>query len=321
MKEKHLGRYGMTKKVLVTGGNGFIGSHLLVSLLKKDFLPIVYLRKSSRLSRINEILDHIIVYENDISLEEIFKKEELNAVINLASYYRKMHTADDINLLIDANISFPTKILDLCEHYNVNKFVTAGTYFQYTNSFYHQSEAVYIPRDLYASTKSAMDKIMDYYNNNTDVKAMNLVLFTPYGPKDHSEKLIPYLISNGIKKKAVRLSKGFQKINPVYVKDIAEAFVKALRIDLAQDSGVNHLNIASNKSYSIREIVSIIEELLGYNFEKQWNSVESEKIDIDYYLDIDTSKTEKLLGWKAKTDIYKGLSDTIKYYLGDSVES
>ena len=172
-----------------------------------------------------------------------------------------------------------------------------------------------IPRDFYAATKSALSKIMDYYTSSSSLKAMELVLFTPYGEMDHEEKLIPYLIRNTLTGKSVNLTGGFQKLNLVYVEDVASAFVNALDSHIEESRGM-HLNIANVRSYSIRDIITVMEEILQKHINVNWNSFTASEMDKDYMLVVDTKITEMMLKWKPRYDLYDGLKRTIEYYRG-----
>lgn len=308
------GRCGMNRKILVTGGNGFIGSHLIRKLLACGDKPIVLTRKSSNMWRLNDVLEKIETFNFDeIPLEELFKTKNLSGVINLATYYRKQNSFEDITKMIDSNVKFPTQILQLCKDYNVPIFITAGSYFQYSANFSMNGTDTLIARDLYAATKSALTKIMDYFSSSSDLMAMELILFTPYGEMDHDEKLIPYLIRNALKGSSVSLTMGFQKLNLVYVEDVASAFVNALDFhdEIAESI---HINIGNAISYSIRDIVTVIEDILQQHIDVKWDRIATGEIDKDNVLRVDITSSENLLKWRPQHDIYDGLKKTINYY-------
>jgi nucleoside-diphosphate-sugar epimerase len=304
----------MNRKILVTGGNGFIGSHVVRKLLAQGDMPIILTRSSSDMWRLNAIINQVSAFNVDKKpLNEVFKSENLSGVINLVTYYKKQNSFEDIAKMVDSNIKFPSQLLQLCKDNNVPIFITAGSYFQYgVNSFSSIPESA-IPRDLYAATKSALSKIMDYYSSSSSLKVMELILFTPYGEMDHNEKLIPYLIRNILTGKSVNLTGGFQKLNLVYVEDVASAFVNALDSHIEENKSV-HLNVADAKSYSIRDIITVIEEILQKHINVNWNSFTPSEMDKDYTLVVDTKITEMILKWKPQHDIYDGLKRTIDYY-------
>ncbi|MCL4480340.1 MAG: NAD(P)-dependent oxidoreductase [Candidatus Thermoplasmatota archaeon] len=306
----------MNKKILVTGGNGFIGSHVVRKLLAQGDKPVILTRSSSDMWRLKAIINKISVFNIDeMPLNELFKSKNLSGVINLATYYKKQNSFEDIDKMVDSNIKFPSQLLQLCKYYNVPIFITAGSYFQYgVNSFSCTPESA-IPRDFYAATKSALSKIMDYYTSSSSLRAMELVLFTPYGEMDHEEKLIPYLIRNTLTGKSVNLTGGFQKLNLVYVEDVASAFVNSLDSHIEENKSV-HLNVASSISYSIRDIITVMEEILQKHINVNWNSFTASEMDKDYLLVVDTKTTEMKLQWKPRYDLYSGLKRTIEYYRG-----
>ena len=311
----------MNRRVLVTGGNGFIGSRVLKKLLEIGDIPIIIKRNSSDLWRINTILNKVISHNIDnLPLDKILEIEKIDAVINLAAYYKKNNIYQDIEKLVDSNIKFPSQILQLCKDHEIPIFVTAGSYFQYgTNYGSPLSSNSSIARNLYAATKSALTKIMEYYSSKYNIGTVELTLFTPYGEMDHEEKLIPYLIKHALLENPVNLSSGFQKLNLVYVEDVAAAFVKAL--DLVGRNSFTHyrIDVANVKSYSIRDIVTVIEDLVQANLLVKWNYVTMNETDQDDELIIDTSTSKDMLNWQPRFDIYEGLRKTIDYYKGEII--
>ena len=306
----------MNRKILVTGGNGFIGSHVVRKLLAQGYNPILLIRNSSDMWRLNDIINKVSTFNIDEkSLNEVFKGENLGGVINLVTYYKKHNSFEEIAKMVDSNITFPSQLLQLCKDNNVPIFITAGSYFQYGINFFLSTSESPIPRDFYAATKSAFSKIMDFYSSSSSLNVVELILFTPYGEKDHNEKLIPYLIRNTLTDQSVNLTGGFQKLNLVYVEDVASAFVNALNTHIEENKSV-HLNVANAISYSIRDIITVMEDILQKHINVNWDSFTASEMDKDYMLVVDTKMTEMILKWKPQYDLYEGLKRTIEYYRG-----
>ncbi|EQD35302.1 NAD-dependent epimerase/dehydratase, partial [mine drainage metagenome] len=318
----HNGGCGMNRRILVTGANGFIGSRVIRKLISENDVPIILKRSGSDMSKIKNVSTELTYYDVDITpIEEIFAMEKIDAIINLATYYRKHNSYCDIVKMIETNVEFPTKLMELCVKNEVPLFITAGSYFQYDiNSVHFNENTPLIARDLYAATKNALQTIMDYYSSINGLTTLDLLLFTPYGEMDHEEKLIPYLIKQALRKESVKLSYGFQKLNLVYIEDVAMAFVKALDVTEINTQRNLRIILANKQSYSIREIVTIVEDLLDNHIDVKWASLEMDVIDRNFDLKIDTELSDKILGWHPEIDIYEGLRRTIKYYSGDTNE-
>ena len=306
----------MNKQVFVTGGTGFIGSKILRQLKDAKYEPVLLKRSTSDTWRIKNLLDDITFYDIDkISLEKIFQTEQACGVINLATHYKKQNSFEDVEKMIQTNVEFPCKLLELCTHFHVPLFITAGSYFQYEKKGGNiVANTHLIGQDLYAATKNALQSIMDYYSSAHGLLTVDMILFSPYGEMDHEEKLIPYLIKQILDRRPVKLSYGFQRLNLLHVDDVARAFIKALDISKRNDSQNLRLNLGDKRSYSIREIVTIMEEIMGSHIDVTWGSIPAENIDLNDSLEIDMAETKRYIDWSPEVNIYEGLRRTIDYY-------
>lgn len=302
----------MPKTLLLTGATGFLGSHLLEALLREGHHVIVLKRSTSDTWRIEHLLEQCISYNVDqIPLEEIFKLHQIDCIIHLATFYKKAHLASDIDLMFDANVTFPTKLLDLAVAHGIKSFINTGTFFEYDPSILPISEANPIKTfNLYAKSKLAFEQILKSYADEGKIKASTLKIFSPYGPKDDTNKLIPFIVSKALKNEPISLSEGFQKLDFIYAGDIAQAYLKTLaQIDTFSE--YESFNIGSGNPYSVREVVTILEELRGMPLQKTWgppSTVDSPVIIASRI------KAKEQLHWEPQTSLRSGLEATIKYY-------
>jgi len=300
------------KTILLTGATGFLGSHLLEALLREGHHVIILKRSTSDTWRIEHLLEKCISYDVDqIPLEEIFKLHPIYCIIHLATFYKKAHLVSDIDLMFGANVTFPTKLLDLAVTHGVKGFINTGTFFEYDPSILPISEANPIKTfNLYAKSKLAFEQILKSYADEGKIKASTLKIFSPYGPKDDANKLVPFIISKAIKNEPFNLSQGFQKLDFIYAGDIAQAFLKILsRIDTF--ASYESFNIGSGNTYSVREVVSILEELMGVTLQKTWGLPSTADNPI---IIASRTKAKEQLDWEPKISLRSGLQETIKYY-------
>lgn len=299
------------KNILMTGATGFIGSHIAERLVQEGYKVIILKRSFSDIWRIKNFFHKLIVYDIDkITLEEIFKQNEIDVIIHLATFYKKFHAFGDIDDMLNTNINFPVKIIDLAIKYNVSLYINTGTYFEYDTSLLPIKE-IYNKRpfNLYSATKIAFEEILKYYSFSSNLKIVNMIIYYPYGERDNEYRLIPTILKGVFSSRKICLSEGLQKFDLIYIKDVANSYLKVIEKQKVLDK-FEYFNVGSGFLYSVREIVSLLEELLSIKMNVKWESA-SKDMQISY---ADISKARKILGWQPRYSLKQGLENTIKYY-------
>ncbi len=303
------------KNILVTGGTGFIGSHLINILLNLNYNVILLKRKLSDIWRIKEFLPGCLVYDIEKGMENVFKQNKIDLIIHLATKYVKSHeTSQDIRDMIETNITYPSQLLDLSAKYKVNKFINTGTCFEYKPTTKKiREEDKNEAHNYYAATKLAFEEILKFYVNVCKIKAVTLKLFYPYGEKDN-KKLISLIISSLLANKPLNITKGEQEINYTYVDDIADAYIKSIYyLDSNKYCDYEHFNIGIDKTSKLKDIVNYLEEITGKKGIIKLGALPYPVNEIMYFNCYNEKAREKL-GWRPKTDIKTGLQKTYKFY-------
>lgn len=301
--------------VLVTGGAGFIGSHLLELLLENGYKIIALEHSAANISRLDDIKKKIkIFYSDKDDLEKVFQKNKIDAVIHLATRYLKVHSSlADVDSIIDTNIKFPSRLCELCVQNKVKYFINTGTFFEYkmkdTPLKEEDDKWAY---NLYASSKLAFEEVLKFYAQSFDFKVIDFKLFAPFGDRDN-EKLMSLLVKILNSGEETDFSGGEQSWNFTYVKDIALAYLLALQKIEKMKNGYELINIGYNKSVSIRDIASILEKISGKKFNINWGAKPYSDQEI-FYANADISKAQKLLGWKPEYGLEEGLKRTYDYF-------
>lgn len=300
----------MENYVLITGGTGFIGSHLVERLLKENKKIILLKRSFSNLWRIKKLINNpnlILIDIDKMDLLKVFEKYNIEGILHLATYYIKKHQSEDIKNMIDSNITFPTTLLENAVNNNVKYFINTGSFAEYSlDSIPINENSEIKPNNLYSSSKVAFENILKFYQNNYEINACTLKLFTPYGPKDDENKIVPYIITNALKKEKIVIRSTSKRLDFVFVEDIISAFIKAMNSIQTFDS-YKSFNVASGKSYLNKEIYYKVESVLG------GQDVEFLESDIKP-VESDISKIMGELNWKPQYTIENGLKSTIDYY-------
>lgn len=300
------------KTILLTGATGFLGSHLLEALLKQHYKVVILKRSTSNTWRIEHLLDQVISYDVDTQpLEMAFEQQNIDLVIHMATLYRKFDHGKEVSEMIQSNITFPTELLEISLRKSVKAFFNTGTFFEYDCSIQPINESTSLkPFNLYAKTKIAFESILKTSSENIAINTFRL--FSPYGEKDN-HKLILSIIKKILSGESLELSEGLQKIDLVYIDDIVNAYLKAIERLEQQNIATEYqvFNIGSGYALSIRDIVSILEELLEQPIQKKWGEKSKFEIPLAY---ADINKAQQVLGWFPQTNIKDGLYKTLNFY-------
>ena len=298
------------RHIFLTGATGFIWSHIIKRLLSKWNKISILLRKESNTKRVKEYIKNgsvQIVFEDKI--EYFFKNNTPDAVIHLATVYKKQHKKSDIHDMIIGNIEWPTHLAQLCVNHWVKYFINTGTFFEYelNSSTIITEQTKEKAYNLYASTKLALNETLQFFSEKHNLKIINLKMFSPYG-EDDNLKLIPILTQKLIKWEEISLIN--QSLCFTYIDDIVDAYSQSLDYFPVMKNNYEVFNIAS-PSTKISEIVNILEKISNKKLNITDNLYQ-ETTEADVFCN--TQKAEELLWWKSKTSLENWLKLTYNFY-------
>lgn len=302
--------------IIVTGGTGFIGSHLVNKLLTLNHNVYLLKHEKSDTWRINNIIGRLKIYNIETEMGNAFTDNPIDMVIHLSGKYLKYQISDkdiiDINFI---NLTQPTLLLENCIKHHVKYFINTGTFFEYEFQKKPISEDSLInPFNYYSASKLAFESILKFYVKKHNIKALTLKLFSPYGEKDNV-KLIPSVIHALLNRRNLELSEGEQRLSFTYVEDIINAYIKSLiYIKSLNSSQYDFFNIGAEKAYSVKEVVNKIISIhkSGGDFIKfgALPYINNENIGAT----CDSEKAKKKLKWQDNWSIEVGLQRTYEYY-------
>ena len=315
------------KKIIVTGGLGFIGSNLIDLLLKKNFF-VINLDKATYSSNYYNVKEFkkskkykfIKLDIKNRKFENILFRYKPNGIFNLAAETHVDRSIDNPDSFIQSNIVGVYNLLESFKNFskkNKSKLIHISTDEVYGDILTGRSDEKYPyqPSSPYAASKAASDHLVSSYVRTYNLPAIVTNCSNNYGPKQHPEKLIPKLIYNIFNNKPLPIyGKGTNSREWIYVKDHCEALIKVfLRGKIGE-----FYNIGSNKNLNNLEVTK---ELLKNSRKsiKLGNKVKINFVkdrpghDIRYALN--SNKIKKKLGWWPKTNFSKGIKLTLNWYL------
>ena len=314
------------KKIIVTGGLGFIGSNLIDLLIKKNFSvinidKISYSSNSYNLKEYNNSNKYKFIKCNigDKKFKKILFKYKPICVFNLAAETHVDRSIDNPENFIQSNIVAVYKLLEYFKEYS-QKFVSRLIHIS-TDEVYgdilkgRTSEKYsYNPSSPYAASKAASDHLVQSYVRTYKIPAIITNCSNNYGPKQHPEKLIPKLIYNILNNKPLPIyGKGLNSREWIFVKDHCEALIKIFK----KGKIGNFYNIGSNKNLTN---LKVCEHLISV---AKKNSILGTKVKINFIKDrpghdiryaLNSNKIKKELNWKPRINFKEGIKLTFDWY-------
>ena len=319
------------KKVIVTGGLGFIGSNLIEYLIGKNYFVINIDKSSYSANPYN--LKHFkkkkyAFYKIDIGnkkkLYQILKKYRPIGIFNLAAETHVDRSIDDSKNFIKSNIIGVYNILEVLRKIKKEKRINIKLLHVSTDEVYgdlkssqNASESFnYNPSSPYSASKASADQLIKAYIRTYGIKSTIVNSCNNYGPNQFPEKFIPKIIFNLLNNKSIPVyGKGNNLREWIYVKDNCEALYKIFK---KGKIGENY-NVGTGIRLRNIDLVKLILSIAKKN-----NISLKNKNKILYVKDrpghdkryaLNSNKIKKKLGWKHKTSLKKGLSHTIEWYL------
>jgi len=326
----------MKRNILITGGAGFIGSHVVRRFVKKysDCL-IVNMDKLTYAGNLMNLADvenepNYRFVKGDIAdeheVEEVFCSYEIDGVIHLAAESHVDRSIADPMSFIKTNIVGTTTLLNAAlkswGHNLQNKLFyhisTDEVYGSLGSEGFFTEQTSYDPRSPYSASKASSDHLVRAYHHTYGLPTVISNCSNNYGPNQFPEKLIPLTINNIKNKKPIPVyGKGENIRDWLYVEDHAAA------IDLVFHRGEHGktYNIGGNNEWKNIDLIRLLCRILDDKLDRQKG--ESEKLitfvrdraghDLRYA--IDSSKIRSELGWRPSVSFEEGLERTVDWYL------
>ena len=286
------------KTILITGINGFLGSHLAKRLMT-DYNIIGLEYSTENLYRINGL--NIKVYSSKTSnLEEIFLNENIYSVIHTATVYRRNN--ESIKDLLETNIVLPTVLFSFCEKYNTDTFFNTDSFFnKLENRGYNYLQ------DYTLSKNHALEWLRLQQQN---CKLINMKIFQMYGSGDAMSKFVPQIIDKLKKNEDIDLTPGEQTRDFIHVNDVTAAYKVVLSslVDFPKSCYIE-FDVGSGESITLKEFVQTAKQILNSSSNLYWGTLS--------YRENEIMKSEinieplRNLGWKPKVSIREGILKTI----------
>ncbi|EKD47085.1 MAG: nucleoside-diphosphate-sugar epimerase [uncultured bacterium] len=303
------------KTVIVTGGSGFIGSHLVDALIDNAECVIVIDKVKPPKNRKNNRAKYIKINIQDKDVINVFEKYKPELVFHLAAH---LHDRESVEKPVENAMDNIIGFLNVCE--GVRKSTNAKIIFTSSCAVYgiHDNlpiseEVVPVPTTPYGITKLTGEKYLHFYKQKYNTP---YVAFRPgniYGPRQDASAesgVIGIFSSRLLKGKTTVINNDGQTTRDyIYVSDVVDALLKAAESDF-----VGILNLGTGIQTTTADIFEKVKTAVGGGAMPDRNENQP---DATKYMALDASKSQKTLDWKPKVDLEQGIKQTVAWYRGE----
>jgi len=308
--------------VLVTGGAGFISSNFICHLLEATDYEVVTLDAltyAGNLENLADVMSHerLSFVHGDIRDEALVRQlvEGVDVIVNAAaeSHVEKSieHGASEF---VTTNVEGTQILLDAIRTTPVERFILISSSEVYgtAESAPMDEEHPLKPRSPYAATKAGADRLAYSYWTTYDLPIVIVRPFNNYGPRQHPEKVVPRFITQALAGEPLTIhGDGHASRDWLYVTDDAEAIEAIIEAPIDALAG-EVLNVATGVDISVSDIADLVLRVLDKPRELKLH-VPERLGQVDRHIG-STDKTERLVGWKARTSFEEGLERTVAWY-------
>jgi dTDP-glucose 4,6-dehydratase len=311
----------VAKRVLVTGGAGFIPSNFIRHLLSNTPYEVVSLDAltyAGNVENLADVMSHerLSFVHGDIRDAELVAKvaAEVDVIVNAAAESHVEKSIEEgASEFVTTNVEGTQILLDAIRRTPVERFILISSSEVYGTADYApmDEEHPLKPRSPYAATKAGADRLAYSYWTTYDLPIVIVRPFNNYGPRQHFEKVVPRFITQALGGEPLTIhGDGHASRDWLYVDDTAEAIEAVIEADIDAIAG-EVLNIATGIDISVREIADLVLQAVGVEGDK--THVPERLGQVDRHIGT-TEKAERLIGWTARTSFEAGLEQTVAWY-------
>lgn len=295
------------KRVLVTGGRGFIGDHLLDRLAQVG--ACVYAVSRGRQRRTPSVIRWYQANMADLpTTRTVLEAVKPHVIYHLAGHVDGTRSTDAIVPTFQCNLMSTVNLLTAAQAIGCERFVLPGSLEEPSSD-----GAEVVPSSPYAVTKWASSAYARMFHALYQLPVVILRIFMVYGPGQRAvQKLIPYAIRSVLKGDVPTFSSGRRPIDWIYIDDVVEALLASAVADNLEGKTID---IGSGRVETVRTVVEKLVELTGSDIVPLFRTRSDRQLEQVRQADI--TAAEELMGWTPKVSLDEGLKRTIAWYEQD----
>ena len=305
------------RNILVTGGAGFIGSHLVKNLVKLGAKVAVTVKYKSIIDcpRLSSVWDKIDVIETDLrNLDSVLflkkYKNKFEIIFHLAAYNHVGDSFNHINESIITNLIGTSNLLEYGPSYNRFIYTATSEVYGFQESVPFKEEDLPFPISPYAIGKYGGELYANLKKHQNNDEIICLRPFNTFGPYQSERAIIPELIIKCLKGAEIKTTEGLQTREFNFVDNIIDGFILAAKIE---DIPKTPINIGAGEEISIKDLIKKIHFLTKSKSKLSIGALSNRPTEI-WRMRAENTKAKSILGWTASVPFENGLIQTIKWF-------
>ncbi|OGS11155.1 MAG: hypothetical protein A2234_02475 [Elusimicrobia bacterium RIFOXYA2_FULL_58_8] len=303
------------KKVILTGGTGFVGANLARRMLAEGHQVHMLVRPGCMAWRLDSIKEKLAFHESDLDdrarLSGIVKEVGPDWIFHLAAH-GAYSWQTDADAMVRTNVSGTINLLEACLERGFEAFVNTGSSSEYGFKDHAPGESECPePNSCYAVTKAAGTDYCRYAARSGNAHVVTLRLYSVYGPYEAPGRLVPALVLNGLKGTLPPLVAPEVAHDYVYIEDVCDAYLLAASRGDTQRGAV--YNVGTGTQVTMRETVDIVRNAMRVKTEPQWGAMQNRVWDTTSW-GCDNRLIRRELGWYPRFDFAGGFRKTAEWF-------
>lgn len=309
----------MSKKALVTGATGFVGSNLVRRLIAENYEVHILVRQDSNQWRLSDISgqlqEHLVDLSEVEKLRQVVKEIKPQAIFHLAAFsiYSAYTKEENEKGIIDTNFLGLVNLLNACNEIDYKVFINTGSSSEYGLKKAPMKETdLCQPVNVYGIAKLAATLYSSYIAKIQNKPVVTLRLFSPFGPYDDGKRLIPHVVKHALNKNDVEVNNSEVVRDYIYIDDLVDLYLQVANFSNIEGIKGEIFNVGSGQEVRIGKVVEEITKLTDSKIQVKWKNQKRDWESEVWQADI--AKTSQTFNWQPKHSLTQGLEKTISWF-------